>query len=127
MFMLSTSIYDLVLIYVCHFLHHHLQGTFLSNQRLSRYSRLHLGSLHPRIFYKKIQILHSTIKISLIIKCKMLKCNSFCLLMAVVSKPLIGICFFVNGQVYLIYYSPPDCTCTMSRAKQLKVLAFRKG
>ena len=38
---------DLVLIYV-HFLHH--QGTFLSNHRLSRYSCLHLGSLHRRIF-----------------------------------------------------------------------------
>ena len=51
---LSTSIYDLVLIYVCHFLHH---KTFLSIYSfslvffiLSRYSCLHLGSLHPRIF-----------------------------------------------------------------------------
>ena len=48
--LLSTSIYDLVLIYVCHF-HHYHQGTFLSNQGLSRYSCLHLGSLHPRIFW----------------------------------------------------------------------------
>ena len=45
---LSTSIYDLVLTYVCHF-HHHLE-TFLSNHGLSRYTCLHLGSLHPRIF-----------------------------------------------------------------------------
>ena len=45
---LSTSIYDLVLIYVCHFHHHPV--IFLSNHGLSRYSCLHLGSLHPRIF-----------------------------------------------------------------------------
>ena len=44
---LSTSIYDLVLIHVCHFHHHQ---TFLSNHGLSRYSCLHLGSLHPRNF-----------------------------------------------------------------------------
>ena len=50
---LSTSIYDLVLIYVCHFHHQHHQKTFLSNQGLSRYSCLHLGSLHPRIFRLK--------------------------------------------------------------------------
>ena len=62
-----------------------------------------------------LQILHSPIKISLIIK-NILKCHSFYLFMAVVSKPLIGICSLVNGQVYFIYYSPPDCTCTMSRA-----------
>ena len=46
---LSTSIYDLVLIYVCHF-HHHPPVIFLSNNGLSRYSCLYLGSLHPRIF-----------------------------------------------------------------------------
>ena len=49
---LSTSIYDLVLIYVCLFHHHHHHPViFLSNHGLSRYSCLHLGSLHPRIFY----------------------------------------------------------------------------
>ena len=48
---LSTSIYDLVLIYVCHFHHHHHHHPviFLSNHGLSRYSCLYLGSLHPRI------------------------------------------------------------------------------
>merc|ERR1711963_758846 len=47
---LSTSIYDLVLIYVCHFHHHpHPPVIFLSNHGLSRYPCLHLGSLHPRI------------------------------------------------------------------------------
>ena len=40
---LSTSIYDLVLLYVCHF-HHQFHHTFLSNHGLSRYSCLHLGS-----------------------------------------------------------------------------------
>ena len=50
-FFLSTSIYDLVLIYVCHF-HHYHQGTFLSNHGLSRCSCLHLGSLHPRILFQ---------------------------------------------------------------------------
>ena len=44
---LSTSIYDLVLLHVCHFHHHCLIVVQLS---LSRYSCLHLGSLHPRIF-----------------------------------------------------------------------------
>ena len=48
--MLSTSIYDLVLLDVCHFGHHQTH-TFLSNHcdssvlsRLSRYSCLYLGS-----------------------------------------------------------------------------------
>ena len=50
--LLSTSIYDLVLIYVCHFLHHH-PDTFLSNHGLLRYSCLHLGSLHPRILLQE--------------------------------------------------------------------------
>ena len=45
---LSTSIYDLVLIYVCHF-HHHPQ-TFPQFRTLSRYSCCYLGSLHPRNF-----------------------------------------------------------------------------
>ena len=45
---LSTSIYDLVLLNVCHF--HHHQVTFPQIRPLSRYSCLHLGSLHPRIF-----------------------------------------------------------------------------
>ena len=45
---LSTSIYDLVLLHVCHFHHHCLIVVQLS---LSRYSCLHLGSLHPRIFF----------------------------------------------------------------------------
>ena len=49
---LSTSMYDLVLIYVCHFHHHPV--IFLSNHGLSRYSCLHLGSLHPRIFYYEL-------------------------------------------------------------------------
>ena len=42
---LSTSIYDLVLIYVCHFHHHHHHHPviFLSNHGPSRYSCLHLG------------------------------------------------------------------------------------
>ena len=47
---LSTSIYNLVLIHVCHFHHQHHHKTFLSNHGLSRYSCLHLRSLHPRIF-----------------------------------------------------------------------------
>ena len=58
---LSTSIYDLVLLDVCHFGHHHHPHTFLSNHwdssvssRLSRYSCLHLGSLHPRILNTKM-------------------------------------------------------------------------
>ena len=46
---LSMSIYDLVLIYVCHFHHQDHPVIFLSNHGLSRYSSLHLGSLHPRI------------------------------------------------------------------------------
>ena len=45
-FILSTSIYDLVLLHVCHFHHHHLIVVQLS---LSRYSCLYLGSLHPKI------------------------------------------------------------------------------
>ena len=48
---LSTSIYDLVLIYVCHFLHHPLRITQIT--QLSRYSCLYLGSLHPRIYLSK--------------------------------------------------------------------------
>ena len=58
---LSTNIYDLELLDVCHF-HHH---TFLSNHGdssvfspLSRYSCLHLGSLHPRIFKLKYVVHH---------------------------------------------------------------------
>ena len=34
--------------------HHHHPDTFLSNHGLSRYSCLHLGSLHPIIFYLPI-------------------------------------------------------------------------
>ena len=45
-----TSVYDLVLLHVCHFHHYHLIDVQLS---LSRYSCLHLGSLHPRIFINK--------------------------------------------------------------------------
>ena len=45
---LSTSIYDLKLIYVCHF-HHHFRVTFPQFHRLSRFPCLHHGSLHPRI------------------------------------------------------------------------------
>ena len=55
---LSTSIYDLVLIYVCHFHHHfhHLRVVQFqwNSVNLSRYSCLYLGSLHPRIFEKKL-------------------------------------------------------------------------
>ena len=47
---LSTSIYDLVLIYVCHFHHHHPALTFPQIWPLSRYSCCYLGSLHPRNF-----------------------------------------------------------------------------
>ena len=52
-FNLSTSIYDLVLIYVCHFHHHFLlllRVTFPQFCTLSRYSCCYLGSLHPRNF-----------------------------------------------------------------------------
>ena len=45
---LSTSIYDLVLIYVCHFHHHQCNGC--STLALSRYSCVYFGSLHPRNF-----------------------------------------------------------------------------
>ena len=48
-FLLSTIIYDLVLIYVCHFHHHLLHLTVSQITALSRYSCLYLGSLHPRI------------------------------------------------------------------------------
>ena len=49
---LSTSIYDLVLIYVCHFHHHHHHHPLRVSQilPLSRYSCCYLGSLHPRNF-----------------------------------------------------------------------------
>ena len=53
---LSTSIYDLVLIYVCHFHHHFLlivvQIMYFSSYFLvlSRYLCFYLGSQHPRIF-----------------------------------------------------------------------------
>ena len=54
--LLSTSIYDLVLIYVCHFHHHDFlltvnQNMYFSSSLfvLSRYSCFYLGSLHPRI------------------------------------------------------------------------------
>ena len=52
---LSTSIYDLVLIYVCHFHHQDLRVTQFKHFSsfsliISRYSCLHLGSQHPRIF-----------------------------------------------------------------------------
>ena len=47
---LSTSIYDLVLLDVCHFHHHpHRHQSFPQIWPLSRYSCLYLGSLHPRI------------------------------------------------------------------------------
>ena len=53
LFMLSTSIYDLVLIYVCHFHHHHpLKVSQILP--LLRYSCCYLGSLHPRNFMQKI-------------------------------------------------------------------------
>ena len=45
---LSTSIYDLVLLYVCHF-HHYLIVSQI--WPLSRYSCCYLGSLHPRNFF----------------------------------------------------------------------------
>ena len=44
---LSTSIYDLVLIYVCHFHHHPLRVTQIT--QLLKYSCWYLGSPHPRI------------------------------------------------------------------------------
>ena len=50
-FLLSTSIYDLVLIHVCHFHHHHLIVSQILP--LSRYSCCYLGSLHPRNFCQK--------------------------------------------------------------------------
>ena len=55
---LSTSIYDLVLIYVCHFHHQYLRVTQFKHFSsfsliLSRYSCSHLGSHHPRIFMYK--------------------------------------------------------------------------
>ena len=51
LFKFSTSIYDIVLLHVCHF-HHHRQGTFLSiytfvsfsHSTRSKYSCLYLGS-----------------------------------------------------------------------------------
>ena len=46
---LSTSIYDLVLLYVCHF-HHHYHLIVSQIWPLSRYSCCYLGSLHPRNF-----------------------------------------------------------------------------
>ena len=48
----STSIYDLVLIYVCHF-HHHFLLIVIQIWPLSRYSCFYLGSLHPRNFMIK--------------------------------------------------------------------------
>ena len=52
---LSTSIYDLVLIYVCHFHHHHpLRVSQI--WPVSRYSCCYLGSLHPRNFVKKVWV-----------------------------------------------------------------------
>ena len=63
-FKLSTSIYDLVLIYVCHFHHHFLLLTvnqifYFSSFSfiLSRYSCFYLGSQHPRIFHKRLMLL----------------------------------------------------------------------
>ena len=55
---LSTSIYDLVLIYVCHFHHHFflLRVTFPQFRTLSRYSCCHLGSLHSRNFFETILV-----------------------------------------------------------------------
>ena len=44
-----------MLIYVCHFHHHFLlRVTFPQFRTLSRYSCLHLGSLHPRILTTKL-------------------------------------------------------------------------
>ena len=66
--LLSTSIYDLVLIYVCHF-HHHFLLLLTVNQILyfssfslvlSRYSCFYLGSQHPRIFNIKYSSLFRT-------------------------------------------------------------------
>ena len=52
---LSTSIYDLVLVYVCHFHHHFLLHLIVSQiWPLSRYSCCYLGSLHPRNFFQKL-------------------------------------------------------------------------
>ena len=48
MSILSTSIYDLVLINVCHF---HLLLSVAQITAISRFSCLYLGSLHPRISY----------------------------------------------------------------------------
>ena len=52
---LSTSIYDLVLLHVCHFHHHQHHPTFWQF-RISRYSCFYLGSLHPRIFQLKMHL-----------------------------------------------------------------------
>ena len=52
--MLSTSIYDIVLLDVCHFHHHHHHLLIFPQIRpLSRYSCLHLGSCIPEIFSLK--------------------------------------------------------------------------
>ena len=91
---LSTSIYDLVLLDVCHFHHHHhhVTHTFLSNHwdssvfsRLSRYSCLHLGSLHPRIlplksfiFLEKLSCFYNSV--SLCYHYFFTRCNTLCLL-----------------------------------------------
>ena len=70
--MLSTSIYDLVLIYVCHFHHHFLLLTvnqifYFSSFSLIllRYSCFYLGSQHPRILTKKYLHLHLQVQFSL--------------------------------------------------------------
>ena len=61
-YLLSTSIYNLVLIYVCHFHHHFLltviQILYFSSFSLilSRYSCFYLGSQYPRIFYLKFYL-----------------------------------------------------------------------
>ena len=55
---LSTSIYDLVLIYVCHFHHHHPALTFPQIWLISRYSCCYLGSLHPWNFAIRICCYH---------------------------------------------------------------------
>ena len=61
---LSTSIYDLVLLYVCHFHHHFLHLTVTQilyfssfSLILSRYSCFYLGSQHPRILSFKMTVL----------------------------------------------------------------------
>ena len=55
---LSTSIYDLVLIYVCHFHHHFLLLTVIQIWPLSIYSCFYLGSLHPSNFtYNKTSLI----------------------------------------------------------------------